>query len=121
MKEKLVTEILGTAAHRILVVTGYRQILDSFAVEQFPGRELLVNKDRYFGWLLKVCEYARFVESSLILVSPYPRLWNPPRIRVVHASGLVAHADGSIPGDIFDIDTTAVARATRQGERSDGA
>jgi hypothetical protein len=112
MIETLLAELNGLKVDKILVISGF-EALKSVSESQFTGYEYLYNSFGYFGWLLKICEYARETQRPQIIVSRFPRHWNPPKIKVVQASfdpNIFAVADGSVGGTVHEISGFAGAQ-----------
>jgi hypothetical protein len=112
MIECLSNELKGLPADKVVVVSGFEK-LKSLSGDQFPRYEYLYNSWGYFGWLLKICEYARETRRPQIIVSRFPRHWNPPKIKVVQANfdpNIFALADGSIGGIVHEIEASAGAQ-----------
>jgi hypothetical protein len=108
----LVSQLKKVKADRVLVVSGF-VALQSISADEFPGYEYLYNSSGSFGWLLKICEYAREARNPQIIVSRFPRYWNPPRIKVVQASfnpGMFVTADRAIDGTILEVEASACAQ-----------
>jgi hypothetical protein len=112
MIETLLAELQELKVDKILVISGF-EALKSVSDSQFTGYEYLYNSSGYFGWLLKICEYARETQRPQIIVSRFPRHWNPPKIKVVQASfdpNIFAVADGSVGGTVHEIPGAAGAQ-----------
>ncbi len=119
MIDTLRDELKAIKADKVVVVSGFEN-LKSLSGAQFEGYEYLYNSYGYFGWLLKICEYARESRRPQIIVSRFPRHWNPPKIKVVQASfdaNIFAIADGSIGGTVHEIDASAGAQFMRNPNR----
>jgi hypothetical protein len=109
MIETFRNDLAERKVDKIVVISGLEK-LKSLSSHQFPGYEYLYNTWRYFGWLLKICEYAREVQHPQIIISPFPRYWNPPKIKVVQANfdpNIFAKADGSIDGRVYEVEASA--------------
>ena len=91
LREYLGAELEKSPADNILVVGGVK--LFENGTGTIGGRRVLINKPRSLGWLCDACRSVRESEERSILISNYPRDWQPPRVRFVQAGTLIAKAE----------------------------
>ncbi len=91
LKEYLVAGLEKSPADNILVVGGVK--LFENGTGAIGGRKVLINKPRSLGWLCDATRTVRESEDRAIVISNYPRDWQPPRVRYVQAGTLIAKAE----------------------------
>jgi hypothetical protein len=78
LKRHLLDEIARSGADRILVVGG-QELLRELDGATLAGYELHVNVG-ILEWLGRMCERIRTSHAKHVLVSHFPREWNPPTV-----------------------------------------
>lgn len=71
---------MESKAQRVFVVGGLKYLFSDLSSQDFPGFEVLVNRNDSFVWLLRACDYLKNSETPAVLVSKLPRSWEAPTI-----------------------------------------
>lgn len=115
----LTSEINSSSVERILVVSNYPILYNHLSEALLKRHTLLLNAEKSLTWLKKAAQFSRKSESPLVVVSNWPRRWNPVTISYVKmAGGMYGKPDDTSVGTLleYDGDDITSLRLTPDGD-----